>query len=137
MGKKVNPALENIQLKRQINELLLRLADAEARLDIIKDFTIQQALDEAQIAHHECEGWGPVRNKRFEEVFLRNIYKRAASCVLDGKDDVEIVYTKECLDRELRRARGEDTPPFDVRYDLDNLHFRKKMGEQLREENKK
>jgi len=134
--KKMNPAMENIELKRQINELLRTIAEMEVKLEVIKGFTIQQALDEAQISLHECAGWGPTRNKRFEQVYLRNIRKRAADCLIDGKDDKEITYTKECLDRDLRAARGEDTPPFDVRYDPDNLYFRREMEAQLRKENK-
>lgn len=44
-------------------------------------------------------------------------------CVKDGKDDEEIVYTKEKVDRALRIARG-DIKPFDERYAFENLYFR-------------
>ena len=42
----------------------------------------------------------------------------------DGEGDKEIVYTKEVVDRELRRVRGPDVLPFDERYAEERLYFR-------------
>ena len=45
-------------------------------------------------------------------------------CVDDGRDDADIVYTKEKMDRMLRAACGDDILPFDERYAPDNLYLR-------------
>lgn len=50
------------------------------------------------------------------------IVDSAELCKTDGKDDQEIVYTKEVIDRKLRAACGE-IKPFDERYALENLYF--------------
>lgn len=107
--------------------ILLRQAQqeiAQLRQDIwvAKGFTMQQCLDIAQIALHEEFGFGPTYQKRFAKAFKNAFVDRAELCKLDGKDDQEIVYTKEVIDRELRAACGE-IRPFDERYALKNLYF--------------
>lgn len=42
----------------------------------------------------------------------------------DSKDDEQIVYTQEKLDRALRSACGDNILPFDERYAPENLYLR-------------
>lgn len=100
-----------------------RLRQLEYELWYSKGFTMQQCLDIAQIALHQEFGFGPVYQERFEKKFKNLFVDSAELCKADGKDDQEIVYTKEVMDRELRAACGDDIKPFDERYAPENLYF--------------
>lgn len=89
-----------------------------------KGFTIQQCMDIAQIALHNEFGFGPVYQERFLKKFKEAFVEYAELCLDDGKDDAEIVYTKECVDRELRAACGDNILPFDERYAIERMYFR-------------
>ena len=91
---------------------------------VLKGFTMQQCLDIAHIALHKEFGFGPVYQQRFEKAFRQVFVDYAELCVTDGKDDQEIVYTKECVDRSLRAACGDDILPFDERYAMERLYLR-------------
>lgn len=107
---------------------------AQLRHDIeyMKGFSLRQALDMSLIALNEEFNFGPDRSQRFEKTFWDIFVDYAKMCVEDGKDDAEIVYTKEKLDRRLRIAAGDDYPDFDVRYAEENLYLRSR---DLKEEN--
>lgn len=45
----------------------------------------------------------------------------------DSKDDPEIEYTWAKVDRLLQVACGDDEPPHEVRYALENLYFRDQL----------
>ena len=101
-----------------------KIAELEAKIWMMKGFTLQQALDIAQIALHEEFGFGPQYNARFGRAFRDAFVQYAELCVDDSKDDADIVYTKEVLDRQLRAACGDSVLPFDERYAQDRLYFR-------------
>ena len=90
----------------------------------MKGFTIQQCQDMAQVALHQEFGFGPAYQQRFEKAFRQAFFEYADLCVTDGMDDAELVYTKECVDRALRAACGEDMLPFDERYAPERMYFR-------------
>ena len=90
----------------------------------LKGFTMQQCMDIAHIALHQEFGFGPVYQRRFERAFRQCFVAYAELCVSDGRDDEEIVYTKECLDRSLAAACGENILPFDERYATERMYFR-------------
>ena len=108
--------LQLLTARKEIQQLKINM-------EIMKGFTIQQCLDMAEIALNQEFNFGPVYNERFEKRFRAVFLDYAAMCVADGKDDEEIVYTKEKVDRALRAARG-DILPFDERYEIDNLYLR-------------
>ena len=112
---KPNAQVLLIQARKEIAQL-------QQDIWVAKGFTMQQCLDIAQITLHEQFGFGPTYQARFEQAFKNAFVDRAELCKLDGKDDKEIVYTKEVIDRELRSACGE-IRPFDERYALKNLYF--------------
>lgn len=90
----------------------------------MKWFTLQQSLDMAIITLHKEFGFGPDRCAKFEQAFRSTFLDYAQRCVDDSRDDQEIVYTQECLDRDLRAACGEDIMPFEERYSPENLYLR-------------
>lgn len=90
----------------------------------MKGFTLQQSLDMALITLHEEFGFGPDRCAKFEDAFRKTFLEYARMCVEDSKDDEQIVYTQEKLDRALRSACGDNILPFDERYAPENLYLR-------------
>ena len=121
---KPNTMVLLIQARKEIQRLM-------AEMDMMKSFTIQQCMDVAEIALNDEFQFGPVYNKRFEKAFKSAFMEFANMCIDDDKDDHELVYTKAKFDRALIRARGEDTPEFDVRYQPDYFYRRGEgFGEQ-------
>ena len=96
----------------------------QMEMDLMKGFTIQQCIDMALIALHHEFHFGPKYCARFEKAFRETFLDYAQLCVEDGRDDEEIVYTKEKVDRALRAACGEDILPFEERYAQERLYFR-------------
>ena len=111
-----------VQLLKAQKELAILKAD----IDLMKGFTIQQCQDMAQIALNSEFGFGPDRNARFAKAFRETFLDYAQLCVDDSKDDDEIVYTQEKVDRALRVACGDGILPFQQRYASENLYFRER-----------
>ena len=95
-----------------------------ADIEHMKGFTLQQSLDMALIALNRHFGFGPDRCAKFEEMFRETFIDYAQMCVDDSKDDEQIVYTQEKVDRALRAACGEDILSFEERYAPENLYLR-------------
>lgn len=119
---KPNTYVQLLNAQREIRLL-------QQKVEIMKGFTLQQALDMAMIALHDEFQFGPKYNQRFEAAFRRTFLEYAKMCVEDGMDDPEIIYTQEKVDRALRAACGDDIKPFDERYAPENLYFRDKLKE--------
>ena len=114
-----------VQLLNAKKEIARLRADVER----MKGFTLQQSLDMAQIALNREFGFGPKYNERFRNAFHATFVEYARMCVDDDRDDHEIVYTKEKVDRALRAAAGPDILPFDKRYADENLYYRDRLSE--------
>ena len=114
---KPNTYVQLLNAQKQIAELC-------QEVERMKGFTLQQSLDMALITLHEEFGFGPDRCAKFEQAFRSTFLDYAQRCVDDSRDDQEIVYTQECLDRDLRAACGEDIMPFEERYSPENLYLR-------------
>lgn len=95
---------------------------------VSKGFTIQQCQDMAMIALNREFQFGPKYNERFEKAFREAFVDYSELCLDDGKDDEDIIYTKDVVDRALRVARG-DILPFDERYAIERLYFRDRRQE--------
>ena len=117
---KKNTYLQLQQARKEIQEL-------RQQLEIMKGFTLQQALDIARIALNLEFSFGPKNNARFKERFISTFLAYARMCVDDSKDDPSIEYTWAKLDRLLEVACGKDEPPHEVRYALENLYFRDQL----------
>ena len=105
------------------------IARLRADVERMKGFILQQSLDMAQIALNREFGFGPKYNERFRNAFHATFVEYARMCVDDDRDDHEIVYTKEKVDRALRAAAGPDILPFDKRYADENLYYRDRLSE--------
>lgn len=95
-----------------------------ADIEHMKDFALQQSLDMALITLNQHFGFGPDRCAKFEAAFRETFLDYAQMCVDDSKDDEQIVYTQEKVDRALRAACGEDILSFEERYAPENLYLR-------------
>ena len=116
MGKP-NTYVQLLNAQKEIRQLKIDI-------EFMKGFTLQQSLDIALLTLHNEFGFGPDRNGKFEEAFRKTFVEFAQMCVDDGRDDADIVYTKEKMDRMLRAACGDDILPFDERYAPDHLYLR-------------
>ena len=116
MGKP-NTYVQLLNAQKEIRQLKIDI-------EFMKGFTLQQSLDIALLTLHNEFGFGPDRNAKFEEAFRKTFVEFAQMCVDDGRDDADIVYTKEKMDRMLRAACGDDILSFDERYAPDNLYLR-------------
>ena len=116
MGKP-NTYVQLLNAQKEIRQLKIDI-------EFMKGFTLQQSLDIALLTLHNDFGFGPDRNAKFEEAFRKTFVEFAQMCVDDVRDDADIVYTKEKMDRMLRTACGDDILPFDERYAPDNLYLR-------------
>ena len=108
----------------QLQTALREIRALRHQLWLAKGFAVQQSLDLAQIALNREFQFGPKQNERFERAFRETFVDYTDLCLEDGEGDKEIIYTKEVVDRELRRVRGPDVLPFDERYAEERLYFR-------------
>ena len=107
------------------------IAQLKIEVERMKGFTLQQSLDMALITLNAEFGFGPERCAAFEAAFRKTFIDCAKMCVEDGASDDEIWYTKEKVDRALRRACGDNILSFDERYAAENLYLRTRdLGEQ-------
>ena len=79
-------------------------------------FTIQQCEDMMLITLGQDFGFGPKRAMEALDAFRETFRAFAQLCVEDADGDQEIAYTKESIDRELRRIMGEGFRPWEERY---------------------
>ena len=114
---KPNTYLQLLNAQKQIQQL-------RADIEHMKGFTLQQSLDMALITLNQHFGFGPDRCAKFEAAFRETFLDYAQMCVDDSKDDEQIVYTQEKVDRALRAACGVDILSFQERYAPENLYFR-------------
>ena len=104
MTRKVNPMLAKIQSRH------------EMELAFQRRFTIQQCADMMLIAANAEFGFGADRLNRLEEVFFSVFTEYADMAIEDGKDDPDIVYTRDKLDRKLKQIMGPHFRPWEERY---------------------
>lgn len=79
-------------------------------------FTIQQCEDMMLITLGQDFGFGPKRAMEALDAFRETFRAFAQLCVDDAGGDQEIAYTKESIDRELRRIMGDGFRPWEERY---------------------
>ena len=96
--------LQRMEAKHQQNMRLQRL------------FTIQQCDDMMLITLGQDFGFGPKRAMVAMLPFRETYRSFAQLCVEDADGDQELAYTKESIDRELRRIMGDGFRPWEERY---------------------
>ena len=76
----------------------------------------QMCLDAAMIAANEVFNMGPTRCQEFASAFSEALKTIAETTIKDGKDDKELWYTKDSLDKRLVKICGEHFVPWEERY---------------------
>lgn len=97
---KSNPMLRKLELKYELEYALL----FRQKMDIL----IQMMEDCAVIAAHEALGMGKGRAEKFLTALRDAVNELSALTVEDGKDDKELLYTKDKLDERLRAIVGDE-----------------------------
>lgn len=103
-----------------------RVAELSIELNIIKAYTIQQAVDVAQITLHQMAGFGQSRNIQFENEYRQNwaeVMRMALDEEQDEKSDDKhaeptLAYTVTTFDKALADALGGSCMPYEDRYSL-------------------
>lgn len=81
------------------------------------DIANQMCFDAATIAANEVLGMGKGRAPQFGQVMMETLNEIATMTINDAKDDKEFIYTREALDRKLKRIVGEENfVSWEVRY---------------------
>lgn len=82
-------------------------------------FARQQMMDAICLALHEEFEFGESRFKRFMEAYNKAWSEIVVLCNEDVKDDKEMVYSKNTIDKALRQAVGEaNFVPWEQRYNI-------------------
>lgn len=112
-----------LEAKQTIRQLMAEIQQLQREMNLMKGFTLQQALDMSQISLNRAFHFGPKYNAIFKAELVSTFREYANLCVNDAEDDPELVFTKEKVDRALRTACGDDIVPFDERYAEKNLYL--------------
>lgn len=100
-----------------------RDAKVEAQYQCKLDIMQQIGMDAAVIAAHEVLGMGSGRALTFCTKYMQTINELASLVVKDAKDDKEIVYAQESIDRDIKRIVGDENfDPWSVRYSMMNRY---------------
>lgn len=111
------------QALAEIKRLNDRVGILEDEVNCEWAFNLQQFLDCAMIALHQEFGFGPDRNRKFEEAVKKECVLWMTKCVREvreteqGKGNEDFWYTQGKMDEALKKAMGEDILPWEERYD--------------------
>ena len=99
------------------NSFLAKMeAQKQLEMSFVRRFAVQQSKDIMLIAAHRAFGFGPDRAKILGDTFDRVFEEYATMTVEDAKNDKEIWYTKDKIDRALKEICGEHFEPWEERY---------------------
>ena len=110
-------------------ELEARVTVLTAENNVMKAYTIQQAIDLAQITLHQLFHFGQGRNKEFERAYRTNwtelmqmaLDEDADTKALNKRADSDLAYTVTMFDGALSDALGGECLPYKERYALMRL----------------
>lgn len=118
MGKKMNPALQVIEMKK-------RIAFLESAIVVRENAAVNMAKDASLIAAKEIFQLGPGRSKAYCDAFdqamleMLHMCNDEATSTTDSKGniDISIDYTKAKIDEKIRSIVGDENfVPFEERY---------------------
>ena len=105
MMKRYNPTIERLRERK---------AEREARTNT----AVQMSFDVACFAAHDVFGMGPGRFPAFMAAYKKRYAEVAGLIHEDAKNDVDIEYARDTIDRGLKEIVGEDNfEPWEKRYD--------------------
>jgi len=89
----------------------------QAEYELKHSIGLQMSLDAAFFATSEVFRMGPGRVKAFFDAYTKNFREMNRLLNEDGKDDEDLVYSTEVIDRRLKEIVGPELfVPWDVRY---------------------
>lgn len=102
---------------KQNNMLASFQAKLEAEYLRKLDVALQMGLDAGMIAANEVLKLGPGRAEAFRIAYITTMNEMAAMLAVDGKDDRDLEYSREVIDRRIKSIVGpEHFKPWDARY---------------------
>lgn len=105
------------KLKEAEKELLLKLAQAEARFLIQIGMAMQQACDAALMAADDIFEVTEENAVDFVAAHIEYVNKMSHMAAVEDKDDPEMWWTKDTVDKKIRSIVGEKNfVPWDERY---------------------
>lgn len=127
MSRKPNPLLTKFEAKLR-EEFRQTLADVVAAYEerIAEDeriyleklqIALQMGVDAGKLSANRVLGMGPGRSGPFEDEYRDTMNQMAQMLVEDSKDDADLVYSRELIDRAIKKIDGPGRfKPWDVRY---------------------
>lgn len=113
---KKNPMLAKIEAKYAA-EYAQKLALAEQNYLTMLQMSLQHSSDAALMAIDDVFDVNVTSAKKFHQVHMEYVDKIAHMIVVDDKDDPEIEWTKDQVDRRLMQIVGEENfQDWDERY---------------------
>lgn len=116
---RLNPAKENLELKRTIQALLLEIEDLQTAKKGICNAALQMSLDITIITLQDVFHVGPKMFDKFAEAYKAN-YTEIANLIVDDEkadDTLDMTYSREVVDRRIRKIVGADRfAPWAERY---------------------
>lgn len=96
--------------RQELDEFVKLVSEprSHARAQMLRDTMI--------ITLHSDFGWGEKRITELMTAYDKNLDEFCKMVVGDVKEDFEIAYTKERIDRILKEALGDKFEPWEVRY---------------------
>lgn len=92
-------------------------AELQEEYDTKREVYLQMSMDAAFFAANEVLKMGPGRVKAFYDAYIKNFREMYRLLNEDGKDDEDLVYSTEVIDRRLKKIVGPELfVPWDVRY---------------------
>lgn len=93
-------------------------AEQKYRLEFLRkmDFLQQMCIDAAFMAAADVFQMGPGRCEAFGTAMADYVNAMAKLIVSDAKDDPDMEYAREKVDRRLKQICGEKFDPWEVRY---------------------
>jgi hypothetical protein len=81
------------------------------------DIALQMGMDAAMMAANKVLKLGKGRADEFKNEYIAAVNEISGFIFRDSKDDPDVVYAREQIDRRLRVIVGEENfEPYDVRY---------------------
>jgi hypothetical protein len=117
---KKNPMLAKIEAM-YAQEYAKKLAQAEANYQQMLQMALQHSSDAALMAIDDVFDVNVTSAKKFHKAHMEYVDKIAHMIVVDDKDDPEIEWTKDQVDRRLMQIVGEENfRDWDERYGGNN-----------------
>ena len=122
---RLNPAKENLELKRIIREQQLIIEDLQIAKREICDTALQMSHDVTVITLSDQFHIGPKRYAEFYEKYKENFHRIAELVIDDEKagDAEDLVFSRTTVDKRLSEIVGDDFAPWCERYEKRRLKY--------------